>query len=109
MDLNKLAEKAKNAKLASHIKNNLVAYACGAVAVACVGNGKFKTSEFIGDDGHAGVKIEGAADNARALGGLAFGSVAACSVFLKTLRKMENANKSNDIAKLKMMEKANGR
>lgn len=106
MDLDKLAEKAKSA---SHIKNNLVAYACGAAAVACLGSGKFQTTEFVADDGHAGLKIEGVADNVRALGGVVFGSVAACSVFFNTLRKMEHANKSKDIAKLKMMEKANGR
>ncbi len=109
MDLNRLAEKAKNVKLAAHVKNNLVAYACGAAAVACFGNGKFEARKIVGDDGHAGVAIEGVADNARALGVVTFGSVAACSVFMKTLRRMENQNKSNDVLKMKMMEKANGR
>ncbi len=111
MDLDKLAEKAKRAKSASSLKNKVLAYACGLGSIACL-NG-VHTSEFVGDDGHKGVKIEGVADNSRVLGGVVLGSVAACSVFFGAMKNLtssnEKSNKSNDIARLKMMEKANGR
>lgn len=101
-DLAKKAEAAKN-KTTSHVKNHLIAYACGAASVACFGAGKFETKQFIGDDGHPGIEVVGAADEMRATAGIALGSVAACSAFMNVLRRMTEQDKK-DAAMKKFLE-----
>ena len=87
-DLAKKAEAAKN-KTTSHVKNHLIAYACGAASVACFGAGKFETKQ--------------SADKMRAPAGIALGSVAACSAFMNVLRRMTEQDKK-DAAMKKILE-----
>ncbi len=109
MKLNELSKKAEAVKNAatSHLKKNMIAYACGGAAVACLAGGKFETKEFIGDDGHPGVEIVGWKDKLRATGAIALGSVAAGAAFMNVLRKMESEQKKDkavEAVKRKMME-----
>lgn len=105
-DLSKKAEAAKNATVA-HVKNNIVAYTCGAAAVASLAGGKFETKEFIGDDGHSGVEIVGWKDNLRVGGAVILGSVAAGAVFMNVLRRMNEEHKrdqAQEAARMKMIK-----
>lgn len=106
MNLSDLAKKAEDvkSKTSAHVKNHLVAYACGAASVACFAGGKFETKEIIGPDGHPGIEVVGAADKLRATAGIALGSVAACSAFMNVLRRISEQEKK-DAAMKKIIEK----
>lgn len=94
-DLSKKAEAVKNATV-SHVKNNVVAYACGAAAVASLAGGKFETKEFIGWK-----------DQMRAGGAVILGSIAAGAVFMNVLRRMNEEQKNaraQEAAKMKMLK-----
>lgn len=105
-DLSKKAEAVKNATV-SHVKNNVVAYACGAAAVASLVGGKFETKEFIGDDGHPGVEIVGWKDQMRAGSAVILGSIAAGAVFMNVLRRMNEEQKNakaQEAARMKILK-----
>lgn len=105
MDLKRKAAQVKN-----HLKNHVVAYACGAGAVALAASGNIKAESYIGPDGHEGIRVtEG---KAHVAGALALGSVASVALFMGALRKFNEDVKKKDnaaqIARMKMMEKSNG-
>ena len=95
MDLKQKAAQVKN-----HLKNHVVAYACGAGAVALAASGNIKAESYIGPDGHEGIRVtEGKAHVAVAL------FMGALRKFNEDVKKKDNAAQ---IARMKMMEKSNG-